>query len=331
MGQAVLDIAQSLPTSSNLHSSHHLAIPYKEEGGESPTHLCGCRAGLAADWRREGVSEYPHHVCLLFYIKSAILMISGESGAGKTENTKKVIQYLAAIATETLPPSASSSVLGATASPFLARSSSTRSVVRSSSSRLLTQGSAQRGMLERQILEANPILEAFGNAQTMRNNNSSRFVSTPSTSTRVICGMTDTRMMCRRANSFASSSPRPERSPEPTSTGICSRSRGSPSGVQGRGVSTCSTCCSRRVRTTGREGRGCEVSGIGLRRVVVEQTPADRSSFLGLPEELLLDGSSADYEYLNKSSQVIDGVNDLAEWKLLTVRPRPILTAHHTH
>ena len=69
-------------------------------------------------------------------------MRSGESGAGKTENTKKVIQYLAAVATTDNP--------------------------RAKSGR-------QTSDLSEQILRANPILESFGNAQTLRNNNSSRF------------------------------------------------------------------------------------------------------------------------------------------------------------
>ena len=83
---------------------------------------------------------------------------SGESGAGKTENTKKVIQYLASIAGE------KHSNKGAVSQIFHAI-------------RRLSHTIAQKGKLEEQILQANPVLEAFGNAQTIRNNNSSRFVS----------------------------------------------------------------------------------------------------------------------------------------------------------
>lgn len=76
--------------------------------------------------------------------KNQSILVTGESGAGKTENTKKVIQYLAAVATSDTPRAAKS-------------------------------GGKQLSNLSEQILRANPILEAFGNAQTSRNNNSSRF------------------------------------------------------------------------------------------------------------------------------------------------------------
>ncbi|KAL7851401.1 hypothetical protein AOLI_G00217570 [Acnodon oligacanthus] len=70
------------------------------------------------------------------------ILITGESGAGKTVNTKRVIQYFASIA-----------------------ASGTKKDV-----------SAQnKGTLEDQIIQANPALEAFGNAKTIRNDNSSRF------------------------------------------------------------------------------------------------------------------------------------------------------------
>ncbi|XP_071108359.1 myosin heavy chain, non-muscle-like isoform X1 [Haliotis cracherodii] len=79
------------------------------------------------------------------------ILCTGESGAGKTENTKKVIQYLA----------------------YVAASNRTQ---RSSVSNLhVPNKEFNLGELENQLLQANPILEAFGNAKTIKNDNSSRF------------------------------------------------------------------------------------------------------------------------------------------------------------
>ncbi|KAG5443779.1 Myosin heavy chain, non-muscle [Clonorchis sinensis] len=81
------------------------------------------------------------------------ILCTGESGAGKTENTKKVIQYLASVAASAKT-----------------QKTTTANVI----SKLHSQD-INVGELEAQLLKANPILEAFGNAKTIKNDNSSRF------------------------------------------------------------------------------------------------------------------------------------------------------------
>uniref|UniRef100_A0A452YL67 Myosin-J heavy chain n=1 Tax=Aegilops tauschii subsp. strangulata TaxID=200361 RepID=A0A452YL67_AEGTS len=81
------------------------------------------------------MADRAYRLMMNYGISQAIL-VSGESGAGKTESTKMLMQYLA----------------------FMG-------------------GKVESGgrSVQQQVLESNPVLEAFGNAKTVRNNNSSRF------------------------------------------------------------------------------------------------------------------------------------------------------------
>ena len=90
---------------------------------------------------------------------SQSILISGESGAGKTETTKHILTYLAHASASSTPHSAASTASSSTlSSAFTAQ-----------------LAASVTANIEQRLLQCNPILEAFGNAKTLRNNNSSRF------------------------------------------------------------------------------------------------------------------------------------------------------------
>uniref|UniRef100_A0A8C5R023 Myosin heavy chain n=1 Tax=Leptobrachium leishanense TaxID=445787 RepID=A0A8C5R023_9ANUR len=109
---------------------------------------------VVAGYRGKKRMEAPPHIfsisdnayqAMLTDRENQSVLITGESGAGKTVNTKRVIQYFATIAA-------------------IGDAGKKKEIANS-----------LKGTLEDQIIQANPLLEAFGNAKTVRNDNSSRF------------------------------------------------------------------------------------------------------------------------------------------------------------
>ena len=95
------------------------------------------------------------------------IIISGESGAGKTEATKLIMSYLANVTTTSCIIESKNNVIVDTKVPISDSNKSNAGYVES--------GVIEEKGLEQQVLNTNPLLEAFGNASTLRNDNSSRF------------------------------------------------------------------------------------------------------------------------------------------------------------
>ena len=113
------------------------------------------------------VGSRAYHCCVRDQVPQSVI-ISGESGAGKTEATKQVLKFVAELSASSASSSSGRGGAGAgKGAPAAAGTGAAPGVG--------TGAAPCRASLERQIMQANPVIEAFGNAKTARNSNSSRF------------------------------------------------------------------------------------------------------------------------------------------------------------
>ena len=100
------------------------------------------RSNMIEEEKKDEESSPPDDV-----VANQSVLVSGESGAGKTVTTKFIMQYLAALSKK----------------------------VDSDHVFMSGGGKDEKSSIEQRVLQSNAILEAFGNARTLRNDNSSRF------------------------------------------------------------------------------------------------------------------------------------------------------------
>ncbi|KAM9985090.1 hypothetical protein ACTFIY_009513 [Dictyostelium cf. discoideum] len=140
-------------TSLPLYGKEMISAYYGKQLGTLAPHVYAVAEDAFKDMRYDGTSQS--------------ILVSGESGAGKTETTKFLLQYFAAMGNMIKESSTSTSSINGI-------NTSSDGIPVTPPPSPMKKSPVDKSIEER-VLESTPLLEAFGNAKTLRNDNSSRF------------------------------------------------------------------------------------------------------------------------------------------------------------